>query len=548
MVSALHAQWPGLRAAGGKDSLWVMFEANGEHGLETRVWARQIDQGYFHPRKADRQPAGVVAAAACGSSVHLFFEDGSHRRIGRQRANPQLNLPGRAKPFCLAGDTVAESLYAIAEYAEPTTLPTSFPATRPAGLRPESAPASLRPSDASTRPLSAPSGDPEGRVPRWADPKTGRAETPPSVLFRFHRNQWAVVGSMPNWFNPTDEHVLCADEGQVHLFSWSPHRKAPVRYHCRSKERWSEPEVVPLPSDATPLAAMVVNTYPVLVTTGRVGKGRAGVMSVWWAGGQWRQTELRMPGDTPIEVLPGRLQAAPYHDAIALVGQFGKKGPLQVGLWSPTDGSAREPVRPLPKWPEAKSSPLEPRLPQVVVFVVLGAVMALTIWWRQESLTRPIPLPSQIRLADLWRRLTACLVDMIPALVITAFYWLPLVIRLQHEVTSENVTQNEIAERYAVLLWPWLYIRIIYAASSGLAEYRWGTTLGKRLMHLWPLSADMTRPTPKQIAIRNLIKILELQPDLIALLVFIVLTKNRQRLGDVLAGTIVVEPASAPEE
>jgi len=542
-----NAQWPELRAAGGKDALYVMHEANGDLGRETRVWMRQIDQGFRRPRRTDRQPPGVAAATVCRGYLHLFFENGSHQRVSPSGSAVQLVLPGRVKPLCVGGDPTEEVLYAIAEVEVPSTAPYEAAAIGPAATRPSSR--SVQPvttNRGQSLPMTTSQARTDTQLPTPTPLTTASQASPLFAMYRFHRGQWTRVALLPPQFKPTAGHLICTGGGQVHLFSWAPHQGQPVWYRCWAECVWGQAEKIPVPPKAVPSAAMVLNRSPVLVTLSSPEPGRTEVLSLYRDGSEWQTVPIRAAADAGFDVASDRLRVASYHDCIALVGRLGKKGQLQVGLWSPTSGAIKEPPRPLPRWPERAKAPLQPRLPQVAVFVILGAVIALTLWWRQESLTRTVELPTHLELAELWRRVTASLIDLAPALVITAVYWLPLVLQLRRDVALEDLSETEVAERYGVFLWPWLYARILYAAYCGLAEYRWGTTPGKRLMRLRVVTLDLTRPALKQVVIRNGIKILELQvPDLIALLVFVVLTRNRQRLGDVLAGTTVVQLKTA---
>jgi len=108
------------------------------------------------------------------------------------------------------------------------------------------------------------------------------------------------------------------------------------------------------------------------------------------------------------------------------------------------------------------------------------------------------------------------------------------------------------------------FIRIPYYI---LSELVWnGRTLGKRIIKIRVISADGTRLTPYQITARNLMKEVEVftpitmlfgaesfpWPIMTAMLiwVFVVIfvplfNKRRQRLGDMIAGTIVVDQPRA---
>ncbi len=436
-------------------------------------------------------------------------------------------LPGRVAPLCVAGDTPEEALYAIAEdLGIPTSLPTT---TRTA-----------------TRPDASDSG------PTAGVDRSGRAHTASQPrrwsLCRYHSKQWTLVSPMPSWFDVDGDHWLCADQGRVHLFGVGPAPDGSVWHRRWSSQTWAPSEEVPIPPGATPVAAMVVNTYLVLVVRVPVGQSGSRVVAVRRAGQAWRQAELRTERDRRIDLEPDQLGAGAYNDRIALVGRFDKQHEQpQVGLWSLSGGPPEDPPKPLPEWDRKTSSPLVPHPPELVIYGIVVAVVALTFWRRQQSLTQDIPLPAQVALASIWRRSVAFFIDIAPAIAISAIYWLPALDQVNRQIGFEDLTEAEQAEqRLAVLLGPWLVIRTVYALYCGLTEYRWGVTPGKRLMQCWVVSDDLMRPMPKQIAIRNALKILELQPEVIALLAVVAVTRNRQRLGDLLARTIVVEPAQPP--
>jgi uncharacterized RDD family membrane protein YckC len=71
-----------------------------------------------------------------------------------------------------------------------------------------------------------------------------------------------------------------------------------------------------------------------------------------------------------------------------------------------------------------------------------------------------------------------------------------------------------------------------------VGELSFGQTLGKRFFNLNVSDLRGARPKPWQIVVRNLAKAL----DLIAwpLLILVLITPNRQRLGDLVARTVVI--------
>lgn len=73
-------------------------------------------------------------------------------------------------------------------------------------------------------------------------------------------------------------------------------------------------------------------------------------------------------------------------------------------------------------------------------------------------------------------------------------------------------------------------------------EYRYGYTLGKRLLRL-RVEMDDGRPCVlKTIVIRNVLRIIDIMPVFyIVGLLFILVTIDRKRIGDIIAQTVVVK-------
>ena len=83
----------------------------------------------------------------------------------------------------------------------------------------------------------------------------------------------------------------------------------------------------------------------------------------------------------------------------------------------------------------------------------------------------------------------------------------------------------------------------LYLGYHFTLETIWHTTLGKRLMNLHVVRLDGSIPSPARILTRTLLRIVEANPLIFGYLpgaIFIALTRHHQRLGDLLAGTVVV--------
>lgn len=171
--------------------------------------------------------------------------------------------------------------------------------------------------------------------------------------------------------------------------------------------------------------------------------------------------------------------------------------------------------------------------------------------WTQ---TPPEGVPIHFAIATLGSRFGAQLLDILVTyggalLVLLALLYLGL------------LSWSALAALYALVSF---FIRVPYYA---LSELVWnGRTLGKRMVRIRVISFDGRRLTPHQIVARNLMKEVEVfipiatifgagntsgSVDLVLLVWFVavllvpVFNRRRQRLGDMLADTIVVETPRA---
>lgn len=91
-----------------------------------------------------------------------------------------------------------------------------------------------------------------------------------------------------------------------------------------------------------------------------------------------------------------------------------------------------------------------------------------------------------------------------------------------------------------------LFLALQFAYFFG-CEVRGGQTIGKRMFHVRVVTLDGASPSPRQVAWRTVLRLVDSLPLLYASgLISLMRTgpKRRQRLGDVVAGTTVVLDAS----
>jgi len=88
----------------------------------------------------------------------------------------------------------------------------------------------------------------------------------------------------------------------------------------------------------------------------------------------------------------------------------------------------------------------------------------------------------------------------------------------------------------------------VFVGHTTLTELVIARTLGKVLLGLKTVSLNGSRPKAWQLLVRGLLKILDLIPGAWLLLMLPVISPHRQRLGDLVARTVVVSPVAQPDE
>ena len=81
-------------------------------------------------------------------------------------------------------------------------------------------------------------------------------------------------------------------------------------------------------------------------------------------------------------------------------------------------------------------------------------------------------------------------------------------------------------------------------------EALWSRTPGKYLFGLRVCQVDGSRCTLRSAMLRTLLRVIEVNPILLGALpagIMLLVTKRRQRLGDLLAGTVVISNKILPE-
>ncbi|WP_224336516.1 RDD family protein [Haloprofundus halobius] len=138
-------------------------------------------------------------------------------------------------------------------------------------------------------------------------------------------------------------------------------------------------------------------------------------------------------------------------------------------------------------------------------------------------------------------RVGAALVDVVVTVVLGAVGF--LLIGLAGVVLFARPTAR------AVLLWGFLVApasaAVLYGATT---EYRYGRTLGKRLTGLVVVGSDGDRCTRRSAVLRNALRPVDFAFCYGLGFVAMLVTERRQRLGDLVADTVIVRAAAADTE
>lgn len=186
-------------------------------------------------------------------------------------------------------------------------------------------------------------------------------------------------------------------------------------------------------------------------------------------------------------------------------------------------------------------------------WTVFLLILAVVLIGRSKGVPRPFIFPAGALPGALPKRLLAFLIDLIP------FMFLAVLV-----AASINAESREFMEEFRRSQeWPFppenmpvtvlvcsFCALIAFVVYGTLAEQRFGTTIGKKIMKLRVIGDQGAPLTLRQAFLRNIVKLAELHVlPLVA--IFVLMTPGRMRLGDMLAKTAVIEaqsPIQGPSE
>jgi uncharacterized RDD family membrane protein YckC len=525
-----------LGISGGDKMAWVYYATSVQEGDTTDrppTWRfafcrSEVKTGLRWYPIPDEFAGKLNSAAVLNQRLHAFWSDGTHRIYSMVRGESGLNLPGAALPLALAPDESADVLYAVVQAEVGRKI-------KPVGQTDETTPA-----ETAKRKPDTPAEEEQPPAPEadpWADATL--------VTLKYDRGRWHRDRIMPDWLAPERPFWIVGWKGTLTLVFKRPDDGAGYRLSSRGQnsDDWTDPvdlpeadsrdlrDVVLVGGDLVLLTAAA--SAPNSITAIRRSNGR------WQVGQPFDRQELSHPKKTAF--------FAPSGDRIIGVW-VDEMDRVESAAWSVAGGP--------PEINETIVLPIRDTAPrgqrdwkrQLVAYALLGSVLAILFVRRRNGVVQTVVLPPGDQPVRHSRRLVAFAID--AALVGPCVFYLfvyPLVgsldpnVPLQLQLAPDDQTAGE-------LLWRVTAMPVTFILYATLFELWWGATPGKRILHCHVLSEDGRPCTRQQIIVRNALRMIEFFPtgDLGPTLILIVLTRNRQRLGDLVARTIVVE--RVPEE
>ena len=509
-----------LSADGGESALRFAFQG---------VAAEQVER--FWPLGVPGVTGRVQHAAVRLGNLHVIFGDGSHRRyvpatvsVGQTIA-PQIvtdvSLPEACVPAAFVSDRSREVLLAVIDRAKASILLEQAERKR---LRKRA-----------NEPVSPESADDDA-------PPATELEAPLAVV-RFRDASWVFDREAPeDLVEQGHIDAMLVDGEVVHLFYWHDQRAPACTYRISSgaDAGWSDAWSVPIDEGERLVAVGFHEDAPRVVVASPEGVAFSLRMLNWGDGG-WSQGDELRDEDNRASVFDGQFDAAIVGDRI-VAGQFEQDEELWTGHWSVADGNAVFPLANVTDDVLPQRSAVDPVARMVIQSSVLVALIVVVFVWRRDSVIVPAPIRPDLQFAGLGRRLMAVLLD----LAITGPLWGVAVFQIQqHFVPLTQLFGRPVydtTELPLALFWSAVVVGVVLAVYGTITEAMTGATLGKRIASLFIVHEDGTSCSLRPIMIRNALRPVEL--PFLPVMLLVLLTPSRQRLGDMLARTVVVMRAS----
>jgi uncharacterized RDD family membrane protein YckC len=190
----------------------------------------------------------------------------------------------------------------------------------------------------------------------------------------------------------------------------------------------------------------------------------------------------------------------------------------------------------------------------MIVAAMIVVIAVLLFLYRKKAFGSQQPLPEYIQLASLWRRVLAFFIDGMTIFVISAVVLRTLQSKMSPELILEMSLPPEVIiqkmqsgimppQMLKLMTLTLIIVAVVSLFYFILCESFFHRTPGKLCMNLVVLDSSGKPMVVRQAVLRNILRLLECHPlitPLIISLIIILSTSKHQRIGDLVADTIVV--------
>jgi uncharacterized RDD family membrane protein YckC len=492
------------RVAASASRLWVLRTARSGSNATTLLAVR----GKFEPFQPPRPINGAIElAAARDDDLYAWFEDGAFYRFfaDGSPAVREDSLPASARPV---GWVAAErGIYAIV------------------------------PSDVAVRLGQPKPGEQPTTEP--AEPAFAPGESPLSVAV-YGNNGWEPLIACPPQVTAETSPALCVVSKGLFLF-WRAADGQGIRSALLGEDETAWADFPSVPMRAAAFWPLAIDGRILAVAGVEGGADGESIATYQYIGDEWQSTALSfsaLPESASETRLYHRQVVAFKQHLCALTETPGRAMFLRFASF---EGQPTEKTESLTEVFEKPAAGL-PMPHQTVMLFALAALFAMVWIFRRGSMITPAVLPAGWRLAMVSRRAAAGLIDVLPFALVAAMWRgveLSSAIGQLFTWAIAGSAENPMETQPEVFTW-WAITAGGYILYAALLELTAGRTVGKMILRLHLLNEAGRRPLVWQTLLRNALRIIEMVPQLWVMQFLVVLTRNRQRLGDIFARTLIV--------
>ncbi len=184
---------------------------------------------------------------------------------------------------------------------------------------------------------------------------------------------------------------------------------------------------------------------------------------------------------------------------------------------------------------------------QAAKLLVLSAVLVSLLVFRRTAMTQDATLPEGTALAFTFQRFVGWIIDFTPFALIMSFIVgveIQASLRAMFSWAAGGDASGQLPDANAILWWS--VAATAYTLYAFVMELSVGRTIGKLLTGTRVLSDNGERARWWQILVRNILRLLELAPPLWLIGFLVLVSRNRQRFGDIFAKTVVARRLRTP--